>query len=187
MDSTCLGFVLVLLLVALVVQAVLIGTRWWGSFKGGIGQKLGATPAQTDKLDLTTHVGLFSMKGPVRTVKTESGKARLAQTLATVSLAMALLAALMAICLVSHKKTPACSIRTGATVITMMTFAVSLCASIFATRYVKTETNARYGIAVGLHYVTTLMVLASAVLLAFKTKGSRGYGSMAALPASTVA
>lgn len=184
MDSTCLGFVLVLLLVALVVQAVLIGTRWWGSFKGTIGQQLGDTPA---KLDLTTHVGLFSMKGPMRTVKTDSGKARLAQTLATVSLAMAFLAALMAICLVSHKKTPSCAIRTGATVITMMTFAVSLCASIFATRYVKTETNARYGIAVGLHYVTTLMVLASAILLAFKTKGSSGYGSMAPLPASTVA
>ena len=132
-----------------------------------------------------THLGLFTVKLGDVNVNTDSGKARLAQTLATVSLAMALIAALMVICLVAHKKTPSCAMRTGTAVVALMTFAVSLTASIFATRYVKTTTNARYGVALPLHYVSSLMLLAVAVLLLFKTKGPYGhsYGQTSLAPA----
>ena len=168
MDSTCLGFVLVLLLVAFVVQVVLIGTKWWGSFVPAL---LGAGPTKTHLAK--THVGLFSVSTPnQKNIKVESGKARLAQTLSTVSLVMVLVVALMAICLVAHKRTPSCAVRTGAAVLALLTFAVSLTASIFDTRYVKSATKSQYGVAVPLHYVSSLLVLASAVLLLFKTKGS---------------
>jgi len=176
--------------VALVVQVVLIGTHWWGSIAtpsagGGsiatpsAGGGSIATLSTNGAMHLAkTHVGLFTVKLGPKQVKVDSGKGRLAQTLATVSLAMAVVAALMVICLVAHKRTPSCAMRTGTAVIALMTFAVSLTASIFATRYVKTTTNARYGVALPLHYVSSLMLLAVAVLLLFKTKGAYGHAGL---------
>ena len=178
MDSTCLGFVLVLVLVALVVQVVLIGTRWWGSFVQN--RQFGASN-QTMRVKKTL-LGLFTVNIDGVNVKTDSGKARLAQTLSAVSLAMAIVAALLVICLVAHKRTPSCAMRTGTAVVALMTFAVSLSASIFATRYVKAAANARYGVALPLHYVSSLMLLAVAVLLLFKTKGPYDHTSLTNSP-----
>jgi hypothetical protein len=92
--------------------------------------------------------------------------------LATASLALVLFSTLLVICLVSHKSQPSCAVRTSATALTMVAFGVSLSASILATLYVKEAAKARYGVAVGLHYVSSPFIPASAVMLGFKTKSN---------------
>jgi len=165
MQSSCLVFILLLVLVAFLIQAVLIGTRWWGH----------ATPPTDGKYSIARNVGLFGSQMPNvkdSDKKETGGKARLAQTLSTVALVLALLSLLLVICLTSHKRVPSCGVRNGATITTLLAFAVSISASIFDTRYIKSMTGISYGVAVPLHYVSSLMLLAGAVLLFCKMKGS---------------
>lgn len=160
--NSCPTFTLILVIVAVVIQAVLIGTRWWGTQPTG----LGSSP--TNAHLVANSIGLFkSTYGS--SVVNSSGKAKLAQTLSTSSMVLVAIAALLVACLVAHRSTvPSCGVKTGSAVLVFVAFGVSLTASIFNTRFIKGVTGtppAKFGVAVALHYVSSFLLLPAFLLL----------------------